>query len=441
MNETNKLRLKIHYAFFMGVLVTVTIVVVIKAFNVWNTGNNALSKEDIERGQQLRDAEGLNGPGSRVRTPYVMFRAEPNYKGEITINSLGFHSPEIAKVKANDEYRIAILGGSVVFTNGPHAPNAPKYETEYLDHSIVAILSKILKERLPGLANKKVTFINAGIASAVSGQELAQLLHHVIPLNIDLLIVYDGFNDFYEPFNYEKRPGYPYDYIVEEYRYLKGKDGIGGVGALQNLDKMYPELGIQIPGAEAAKKEILEKYLFNIVEMAKVSEGFGIPTGFFLQAYSERDMNPLLSVGNQHTIKVYNAAQKAFGLLGKKNNSRIVFQDMTYMNSKLDGWFVDVAHTFWDPSHQMVADEMFKHLDAAEVFENLKGNTKERPGPEPSRQAMAPTLYYDWIQEVLDIAEVGLDGNFTEQELQKFKSVGSPGAGDLAVKAIKAHGG
>lgn len=444
MNEANKLKLKIIYAFFMGVLITVAVVVAIKAFNVWDAGKRGLSKEDMESARRLREADGMDSAGSRSRAPYVMYRPEPNYKGEIVINSLGFHSPEIAKVKAADEYRIAMLGGSVVFTNGPRRlqsnSNTPTSTTEYLDHSIIAMLAKALKERLPGLANKKVTFINAGIASGVSGQELAQLQHYIIPLNIDLLIVYDGFNDFYMPFNYEKRPGYPYDYIVEEYRYLKGREGIGGKDALQNSDKMYHELGIQIPGTEEAKKETLEKYFFNIAEMVKVSEGFGIRTGVFLQPYSERNTNPLLSTANHHPIKLYNAAQKAFSLLGRNNNSRTVFQDMTYMNDRLDGLFVDVGHTWWNPSHQMIADEMFKHLDAAGVFENLKGSTAKLSSGELSARTVEPT-YYDRIQEVLATAEMGLEGDFTEKELAKFKSIGNPGVGDLALKAFNEYYG
>lgn len=423
------------YAFFMGILIAVTVLVVSKALNVWDAGQHGLLKEDVERGRQLREADGLNSAGSRSRAPYVMFRAEPNYEGEITINSLGFHSPEIAKIKATDEYRIAILGGSAVFTNGPHAPNASKYETEYLDHSIIAMLAKVLRERLPGLASKKVTFINAGIASGVSGQELAQLLHHVIPLNIDLLIVYAGFNDFYAPFNYEKRPGYPYDYIVEEYRFLKGREGIGGRDPLQNMDKMYQELGVSIPGPEKAKREVLEKYLFNIAEMATVAEGFGVPTGVFLQPYSERNMNPLLHAPNHHTVKLYRAARKAFSLLSRNNNARTVFQDMTYMNDSLDNLFVDIVHTWWNPSHQMIAEEMFKHLDAARVFENLKGGRVKPSSGIPSMRTVESAHYYGLIQEALATAEVGLEGDFTETELVQFKSIGRPGVGDLAVRA------
>lgn len=442
MIETNKLKFKIIYAFFMVILAAVTVVVAIKAVNIWRAGESL--KQDEESARRLREDEGLNSEGSRSRAPYVMFRPEPNRKTMPMINSLGFHSPEITKEKAADEYRIAILGGSVVFTNGPqflsdHPSNELSHQ--YLSHSIIGMLAKILKERLPGLGNKKVTFINAGIASGVSGQELAQLLHHVVPLNIDLLIVYDGFNDFYIPFSYEKRPGYPYDYVVEEYRYLKGRDGIAGRDALQNMGKMYQELGIKIPGTEKAKKEVLEKYLFNIAAMAKVAEGFDIPTGVFLQSYSERNVNPLLSINNHHPIKLYKAAQKAFGLLGRSNNSKLVFQDMTYMNDRLDGLFVDIAHTWWNPSHQMIAEEMFNHLDAAGMFENLKEKTVKSLGGNTSTQTVKPIRYFDRIQEVLTIAGAGLEGDFTKKELEEFKSIGYPGMGNLAVKALMEYYG
>lgn len=441
MSTTNKSKIKIIYALFMVILATVTVVVAIKAVSVWRTGK-AL-KQTEESARRLREDEGLNSEGSRSRAPYVMFRPEPNRKTMPMINSLGFHSPEITKEKAVDEYRIAILGGSVVFTNGPQYFSDPsnKFDDQYLKHSIIGILAKILKERLPGLRDKKVTFINAGIPSGVSGQELAQLQHHVIPLNIDLLVIYDGFNDFYIPFSYEKRPGYPYDYVVEEYRYLKGREGIAGKDALQNMGKMYQELGITIPGTDEAKKGVLEKYLFNIASMVNLAEGFGIQTGVFLQPYSERNVNPLLSVNNHHPIKLYKAARKAFGVLGRNNNSKVVFQDMTYMNDRLDGWFTDIAHTWWNRSHHMIAEEMFNHLDAAGMFENLKGKTVRPLGDESSTQTVKPSRYFDRIQEVLTTAGAGLKGDFTEKELKEFESIGYPGMGDLAVKALAEYYG
>ena len=105
------------------------------------------------------------------------------------IDSRGFWSPEISRAKGPGEFRVAMVGSSVVFC-------APTHEL-----SVVAQLAKRLKQDVPGLRDRRITYINAGLPSGVSGQELAQFIHHLLPLNIDLFVAYDGFNDFYCPLN------------------------------------------------------------------------------------------------------------------------------------------------------------------------------------------------------------------------------------------------
>src|SRR5205807_9482988 len=55
-----------------------------------------------------------------------------------------------------------------------------------------------------------------GVLSFVSGQELALLVHRLIDLKPDLVIAYDGGNDLYEPWVYDPRPGYPFNFVTEE---------------------------------------------------------------------------------------------------------------------------------------------------------------------------------------------------------------------------------
>jgi len=124
-----------------------------------------------------------------------------------TVNSLGFFSPELRTTNGPNEFRIAMLGGSTVFC-------APTRDT-----ALAAQLARALEERFKWARAKELTYINAGLPSGVSGQELAQFVYHVLPLEVDLLVVLDGFNDVELGLAYDCRAGYPYDYVVQEYRY------------------------------------------------------------------------------------------------------------------------------------------------------------------------------------------------------------------------------
>ncbi|MBF0518747.1 MAG: hypothetical protein HQK92_03395 [Nitrospirae bacterium] len=292
----------------------------------------------------------------RARAPYVMFQPTP---GKGSINSLGFNSPEISKEKKPNEFRIAIVGGSVAFNGELH-------------DSIIAYLAAILKANVPKLKDKEVTFINAGIPSAVTGQELAQLIYHVLPLNIDLLIVFDGYNDFFVPFNYDRRPGYPYDYIVEEYRYYKFKsdkkwwDTFTSLFDTRLLNKQssavvhdyYEELGIKKPSIEEGISQTIDIYFRNIQYMATIANAFDVKVAVFLQPYSPKHNKPGIS-NAEALLKCYDIAGKRFEVLSKENSPKRIYHSMVYMGlTKLKDLFTDIAHIPVE-GNRMVAEEMY----------------------------------------------------------------------------------
>ncbi len=300
----------------------------------------------------------LNFTDLRARAPYVMFRPTPGKGG---INSLGFNSPEISNDKKPNEYRIAMVGGSVVFTGGH-------------DSTIVAYLAKILKERDPRLKDKEITYINAGISSAVSGQELAQLIYNVLPLNIDLLVVFDGYNDFYCPFNYDRRPGYPYDYIVEEYRYYKFNSekkwwdtfsslfdtGLFRKSTPKIVHDYYEELGIKKPTMEEATAQTVDIYFRNITYMATIANAFGVKVAVFLQPYSPKHnkVNPERPETGS-LMKVYGMARERFRELAKGNSPNRIYYDTVPMGlTTLREMFTDGAH-FPEEANRMMAEEMY----------------------------------------------------------------------------------
>jgi hypothetical protein len=118
----------------------------------------------------------------------------------IRLNAEGFRTREIVTPKPADEIRIFFLGGSTVIGG---------YEVET---TIPGVVEAYLHAN--GLPQART--YNFGVLSFVSGQELALFVHRLIDLKPDLVIAYDGGNDLYQPWVYDPRPGYPFNFVTEE---------------------------------------------------------------------------------------------------------------------------------------------------------------------------------------------------------------------------------
>ncbi|HEY2942656.1 MAG TPA: hypothetical protein VGN09_09510 [Vicinamibacteria bacterium] len=130
-----------------------------------------------------------------VLSPYVMF-AEPDVTRGGRTNRQGFFGPEWPAPKPPGEKRVVMLGGSVVW-QGKH------YD------SIAAHMERALRERY----GDSVHVANFGRQSYVSMQELIVLERQALPLQPDLVVVFDGFNDLAMPYGGEPMGvGYPFLY-------------------------------------------------------------------------------------------------------------------------------------------------------------------------------------------------------------------------------------
>jgi hypothetical protein len=119
---------------------------------------------------------------------------------EIRLNAEGFRTREIVTPKPADEFRIFFVGGSTVIGG---------YQVE-------TTIPGVVEAHLHANGLPQARTYNFGVLSFVSGQELALLVHRLIDLKPDLVIAYDGGNDLYEPWVYDPRPGYPFNFVTEE---------------------------------------------------------------------------------------------------------------------------------------------------------------------------------------------------------------------------------
>ncbi len=107
-----------------------------------------------------------------------------------------YKSARPALLKPNGEVRIFVLGGSTVSEGNPPFP---------------ALLEKSLQKK-----NKNIHIFNYGVVSQNSSQELIRVVKEVSDLSPDLIVLYDGGNDIMDPYYWDPRPGYTYNFMAYE---------------------------------------------------------------------------------------------------------------------------------------------------------------------------------------------------------------------------------
>ena len=107
-----------------------------------------------------------------------------------TYNSYGFRGDEFEKEKPDDAYRIFVVGGSTTFGIGADD-----------DETWPAYLQQIINEKI---TEKEIEVINYGLSGATTESEYDLIKHKISSLDPDLIIMYDGWNDYVADIPVEK---------------------------------------------------------------------------------------------------------------------------------------------------------------------------------------------------------------------------------------------
>lgn len=326
----------------------------------------------------------------RFPKPYVMFTGKPNaVQGSLTLNELGFRG-ELPSKDKGDEIRIIMLGGSTVFSGTP------------LSKSIAGQLELLF--HLEGYNNVKV--YNWGVVSSVSGQELTLLLHTVSEYDPDLVIVYDGGNDAFQPYTYDPRPGYPYNFLVYEAGFkritrrapasqhlasLLLKSGTLGLLSHLSGQSLLEDKAISMTPlrksvgykSESWEEQISSTYISNIEKMCVLANGFDFKLAVFLQPMVHFKQ-PLVgkeerllgdSEFQEYIKRIYEQMRIGINDLALKYNedNRYLFVDISYAFSDYNReTYTDLIHIH-DEDKEFIAAQMYKHLkQIVEQMENEK---------------------------------------------------------------------
>ena len=169
----------------LGVLVVVVVVAVLEvAVRIWL--RHFASEAQVEKYALITRME-----PRKIRLtphPYLGYYNTPNYrKGLKSHNSLGYRNDEFPIKKPVGVFRIAVLGGSTVYTELVE-DNAKQFTTQ---------LENVLSEKF-GYANVHV--VNAGVPGFTSYESLVDLALRILDLEPDLVVVYHGTNDCHTRF-------------------------------------------------------------------------------------------------------------------------------------------------------------------------------------------------------------------------------------------------
>jgi hypothetical protein len=117
-------------------------------------------------------------PASGLRVPVV-----GRSFGGIRINSLGFRSPEISRPKPASTVRLAFLGSSTTYSA----------EVSSNEKTWPHLVTEALQRHWPEVTFDYIN--NAGVPGYSVQHTLRNLEHRVAPLEPDVVVIYEGFND------------------------------------------------------------------------------------------------------------------------------------------------------------------------------------------------------------------------------------------------------
>jgi len=296
-------------------------------------------------------------PDYRHPAPYVMFAGHPNGVIEdksITLSALGYRdAPPLPK--PTDEYRVMMLGGSTVFNGAPRAVS----------------IAGALEANLHAAGYGQVRVYNWGVFSVVSGQELAAILFRAVDYAPDMILVYSGSNDLTEPFIFDPRPGYPFDFMAIEggqrlisgdyslydlYAVLLRPSSLGYTLFQFEIEEQITrrsQLATQAAaGREDWRAQIVAQYAANLEKMCRLSTAFDFqfvavlqPMIFFKDRLVGDEPNWLGGADYQeHTRRAYDQTRAAYAQLARAYPHCVFYDASRLLQDESAALFVDPVH-------------------------------------------------------------------------------------------------
>ena len=299
-----------------------------------------------------------------VPKPYVMFGGKPNH---IELNRLGYKEDAPAIQRNPNEVRIFLLGGSALFEGD-------------------TTISRLLENEFHAHGFRCINCFNWGMPASTSGLELAKIVFEIADSEPDIIVMYNGGNDFMTPLWADPRPGYPYNFFIYESNPLLIKDissypmlslAFYGskilrflfpsyfINTFTRFEKIKKEVNY---GQESWKNAIVTAYLNNVIKASKTSKAFGADFMLFFQplVYFKDKLSK-----EEQAFQSKTGLRKYITCLHEKFNYKI---DSVNKQYKLN--YADLSNIFDTCNLQTFADDIHtlpksKHIIAVTMYKQM----------------------------------------------------------------------
>lgn len=306
---------------------------------------------------------------TRRPAPYVMFSGSP---GELDHNELGYRGELPPREKQADEYRIFVIGGSAVYGTGP-----PHLTIPYRLGDLA---------RQSGRSQARV--FNWGVVSQVSGQELATIALRTTRYAPDLVVLYGGGNDVSGAYTYDPRPGYPFNFVLQENAvgvFQEGGISVLLAGALTQSDLLRRLFGSELSDAVARLPPVRRKvgygtsrweegvvgaYLDNVASACRLGGGLGFRVAVVLQplVYDSPQADTFRGLPPEfrpYAERQYQRIRSGLQELSRSNPAdRCLFADLSQVCARGECVFQDLIHPTAE-TRGPIAEALFRELDEA----------------------------------------------------------------------------
>jgi len=337
-------------------LLTMFLLVTLSVIEVWAYGYDYFNPTICARSDPVLRQICLDNSNLIWYQDTVLNRAayEPNqHMQSININNDGFRGSEIQKEKPDDTYRIIMVGGSTTFG----------LQVLSDQHTITAHL----QEKFDQLnLKKRVEVINAGISGYNSNDELNLVKKKIVEYEPDLVIIYDGSNDMFFPYNSELTA---YDLGDSRYIYRKYFQFYKTLNVINNIISERPpqhfyefEGGVKLELGDRAK--LWEN---NISTICEIGNQNGFKTLIFLQPFIGTGNKSLTKqetkIFNDQLLKIYPNALLEYSYFADrindlKHSCTEAFDLRNIFDNIKKSVFFDKWHN-WGEYNRIMADEIF----------------------------------------------------------------------------------
>jgi hypothetical protein len=248
------------------------------------------------KGKKIGEANGLL---KLMADPFTVYMNYPNQKTySYSINKYGFREGYESK----KPYTAIVVGASAAFGFA-------------LDSNDKTFASKISRH------NQKYNVLNSAVVGFLSGQELSQIVHYLDDFHPEIYIVFDGWNDIYDPYAFAKdwpirnAPiGYNNAFLQVESR-LADYFQISQKEKTSQIEELDP-VGEPLNEEDFFQK-ILDVYVSNIARMHAFASAR--EAKFLLVFQPELGNKKILSSSEQDTLKTW---IDKYGYLDKRISER-----------------------------------------------------------------------------------------------------------------------